>query len=78
MGIFKENKYLDPKKIKKTEFLLKIYNTANRILLGIGVVFNGLMMIMMMIRSSPLFLLFLVNTYFLVMAWKGRKLKLPC
>jgi len=77
MGIFKDNKYLDPKTFKNRDLILKIYNVANRILLGIGIFFNGLMMMMMLIRYSPLFLLFLVNSYFLLMAWKGRKLKLP-
>jgi hypothetical protein len=77
MGIFKNNKYLNPEKLKDVKLLAKIYNAGNRILLGLGIVFNGLVMIMMLFRSSPLFLFFLVNTYFLGMAWKGRKLKLP-
>lgn len=77
MGIFKNNKFVNPEKLKDVKLLTKIYNLGNRILLGVGLVFNGLMLIMLMIRFSPLFLLFLVNTYFLGMAWKGRKLKLP-
>jgi hypothetical protein len=76
MGIFKNNKYLNPEKLKNIGILTKIYNGANRILLALGLVFNGIFLVMMMFRASPLVLFFLVNTYFLVMAWKGRKLKI--
>lgn len=77
MTIFKDKKFINIEKLKNVNWLIKIFNLSNRILMGIGIFFNGLMMIMMMIKFSPLFLLFLVNTYFLCMAWKGRKLKLP-
>ena len=77
MSIFKDKKFIDTEKLKDINLLIKIFNLSNRILMGIGIFFNGLMVIMMVIKFSPLFLLFLVNTYFLCMAWKGRKLKLP-
>jgi hypothetical protein len=76
MSIFKNKKFIDPEKLKDITLLKKIYNVANRILLAFGIFLNGLMMIMMLIRFSPVAFLFVVNTYFLVMAWKGRKLKL--
>jgi len=76
VSIFKKKELINEEKLKDLSLIKKIYNLANRILLGIGIFLNGLMMIMMTIRFSPVFLLFLVNTYFLVMAWKGRKLKL--
>jgi len=76
MSIFKKKELIDEEKLKDITLIKKIYNLANRILLGIGIFLNGLMMIMMIIRFSPVFLLFFINTYFLVMAWKGRRLKL--
>jgi len=77
MSIFKNKKFLDPEKLKKVALLIKIFNISNRIFLVIGLIFNGLMMIMMIFRFSPLFFLFFLNSYFLFMAWKGKKLKLP-
>jgi hypothetical protein len=76
VNIFKDKKFLDTEKGKDVKLLTKIFNFVNRILLGVGILFNGSMMFMMMLRFSPIFFLFLVNTYFLVMAWKGRKLKI--
>ena len=77
MSIFKNKKFLDPEKLKKITLLVKIFNISNRIFLVIGLIFNGLMMVMMIFRFSPLFFLFFLNSYFLFMAWKGKKLKLP-
>jgi len=77
MSIFKNKKFLDSEKLKKVALLIKIFNISNRIFLVVGLIFNGLMMGMMFFRFSPLFFLFFLNSYFLFMAWKGKKLKLP-
>jgi len=77
MSIFKNKKFIDTEKLKKVALLIKIFNISNRIFLVVGLIFNGLMMGMMIIRFSPLFFLFFLNNYFLFMAWKGKKLKLP-
>jgi len=77
VSIFKNKKFIDTEKLKKVALLIKIFNISNRIFLVIGLIFNGLMMVMMIFRFSPLFFLFFLNSYFLFMAWKGKKLKLP-
>lgn len=77
MSIFKDQKFVNTEKLKNIKLILKIFNLANRILMLIGIVFNGIMSLMMIIKFSPLFVFFAINTYFFLMNWKGLKFKYP-
>lgn len=76
MSIFKDRKFLNAKEIKKSLRLVKIFNSANKILLYLAIFFNAAMFFMMLNEASALGILFVIDMYFLLMVLKGRKFQI--
>jgi len=73
MGIFKrgkEDRGLNPDKLKENKRFSFIFRSGMKIGCGVGLAFNTVMMLMLTFRASPLSLLFLINIVFLVKTWK--------
>lgn len=76
MNIFKDRRFLNKKKIKKSLRLVKIFNLANKILLYLAIFFNAVMFFMMLNEISGFMILFVIDMYFLLMILKGRKFQI--
>jgi len=73
MGIFKrgkEDRGLNPEKLKENKRFSFIFRSGMKIGCGVGLAFNAIMMFMLLIRGSFLSFLFLINLVFLVKTWK--------
>ena len=73
MGIFKKKtkeNMLNPETVQKNERISYLRRSGLKISCGICIAFNGIMMFMLMIRASPISVLFLINLFFLAQAWK--------
>lgn len=73
MGIFKrgkEDRGLNPEKIRENKKFSFILRSGMKIGCGIGLAFNGIMFLMLIFRGSLLSFLFLINLAFLIPAWK--------
>lgn len=75
MNIFKDRKFFTEKQLKRSGLLRRIYNLTHKILIWIGVLFNGIMFLMMVTRLSLFCIFFLVNLYFIAMLKMNRGLK---
>lgn len=73
MGIFKDQKWIDPKKVKIPNFMKLVFKILEKSLCILGLIFNGFMVLMMLIRFSPFSLFFLVNFYFIARFWRRLK-----